>query len=414
MSDKRVVITGMGTVSPVGLDTPTAWQALTDGRSGVGAISVFDTTGYEVRIAGEVRGFDPLNYLAAKEVRRTDRFTQYALAAVEEALAQSGLAVQDSFAYDVGVIIGSGVGGIWTYTQELNVLNEKGPHRVNPFLIPTITIDVPAVYVALRTGAQGLNHGVSSACATGADAIGEAFETIRRGHALAMFTGGVEAAVTPIGVAAFDRLRALSRRNADPPAASRPFDAGRDGFVMADGGAVLVLEELEFALRRGARPLAEILSYAATSDAVHLTAPSAEGAGAARCMRLSLERAGLQPEQVGYINAHGTSTPTGDPAEVAAIRQVFGAYTDHLPVSSTKSMTGHMLGGAGAFEAAVCVQALLHGLIPPTINQVTPDPACSLDVVPNQARPAALEAVLSNSFGFGGHNTSLVFRRYTA
>lgn len=414
MSDKRVVITGMGVISPVGLDVPAAWQALMGGCSGVGPISVFDTTGYEVHIAGEVRGFDPLKYLAAKEVRRTDRFTQYTLAALEEALAQSGLVVQDSFAYDVGVIIGSGVGGIWTYTQELGVLNEKGPHRVNPFLIPTITVDVPAVYTALRTGAQGLNHGVASACATGADAIGEAFETIRRGHALAMFTGGVEAAVTPIGVAAFDRLRALSRRNDDPAAASRPFDAGRDGFVMADGGAVLVLEELEFALRRGARPLVEILSYAATSDAVHLTAPSAEGAGAARCMRLGLERASLQPEQVSYINAHGTSTPTGDPAEAAAIRQVFGAYTNHLPVSSTKSMTGHMLGGAGAFEAVVCAQALLHGVIPPTINQVTPDPACNLDVVPNRARPAALEVALSNSFGFGGHNTSLVFRRYTA
>ncbi len=412
MTQKRVVITGMGVISPLGLDVPTAWRALVAGCSGIGPISLFDTTGYEVRIAGEVPGFDPARYMPAKEARRTDRFTQYALAALEQALEQSKLVVDDSFAYEAGVIVGSGVGGIWTYTNELNVLNEKGPHRVNPFLIPSITVDVPSVYIAMRTGAQGINHGVSSACATGGDAIGEAFEVIRRGHAQAMFTGGVEAAVTPIGVAAFDRLRALSRRNDDPAAASRPFDAGRDGFVMADGGAVLVLEELEFALRRGAEPLAEILSYAATSDAVHLTAPSVEGASAARCMALALERAGLRPEQVGYINAHGTSTPAGDAAETLAVKQVFGDYAPRLPVSSTKSMTGHMLAGAGAFEAVACVQALREGVIPPTINQQTPDSACDLDYVPNIARRAPVEVTLSNSFGFGGHNTTLVMRRF--
>jgi beta-ketoacyl-acyl-carrier-protein synthase II len=330
---------------------------------------------------------------------------------LEQALAQSGLVVEDDFAHEVGVIIGSGVGGIDTYTRELNVLNQKGPHRVNPFLIPTITVDVPAVYCAMRTGAQGINHGVASACATGADAVGEAFEVIRRGHAVAMITGGVEAAVTPIGVAAFDRLRALSHRNDAPMQASRPFDAGRDGFVMADGGAVLVLEELEFALRRGAEPLAEILSYASTSDAAHLTAPSAEGLGAAKCMQLALQRAGISAEQVSYINAHGTSTPSGDPAETAAIKRVFGEAAYHLPVSSTKSMTGHMLGAAGAFECMVCAQALRTGMAPPTINQTDADPACDLDYIPNLARGIDLRIAMSNSFGFGGHNSTLVLAK---
>ena len=412
MDAKRVVITGMGVISPVGLDVPAMWQSLVEGRSGIGPITLFDTTGFEVRIAGEVRGFDPAAYMPAREARRMDRFTQYSLAALEQALTQSRLSVEERFAFEVGVIIGSGVGGIWTYTHELEVLREKGPHRVNPFLIPSITVDVPAVHVALRTGAQGPNHGVASACATGGDAIGEAFETIRRGHACAMFTGGFEAAVTPIGIAAFDRLRALSRRNADPAAASRPFDAGRDGFVMSDGGAILVLEELEFALQRGAEPLAEILAYAATSDAVHITAPEAEGASAAHCMALALQRANLAPEQVSYINAHGTSTPAGDAAETAAIKQVFGAHAYQIPVSSTKSMTGHLLGGAGALEAVACVQALREGILPPTINQEAPDPACDLDYVPNQARRASVSVTLSNSFGFGGHNTTLVFRKF--
>lgn len=409
---KRVVITGMGVISPVGLDVQTAWKNLLEGRSGIAPITAFDTTGYDVCIAGEVHGFDPLNYLPAKEIRRMDRFTQYALAALDEALQSSRIEVNEHNAEDTGAIIGSGVGGIWTYTQELQVLQEKGPRRVNPFLIPSITIDVPAVQIALRTGAQGPNFGVASACATGAEAVGEAFETIRRGHARAMFTGGVEAAVTPIGIAAFDRMRALSRRNDDPAGASRPFDAGRDGFVMADGGAILVLEELESALARGVEPLAEVLSYAATSDATHLTAPDLEGAGAARCMALALKRAGIQSEQVGYINAHGTSTPSGDPAETRAIKQVFGEHAYRVPVSSTKSMTGHLLGGAGAFETVVCVQALRTGMVPPTINQHTPDSECDLDYVPNQARAAEVEIALTNSFGFGGHNVTLVLKKF--
>jgi beta-ketoacyl-acyl-carrier-protein synthase II len=402
----------MGVISPVGLSVAEAWDSLLAGRSGIQPITLFDTTEFDVRIAGEAHGFDPLNYISAKEARRTDRFTQFALGALQEALAQSHLEVSQHDPYDVGVLVGSGVGGIWTYTQELNVLNEKGPRRVNPFLIPSITVDVPSVYIAIQTGAQGPNLGVASACATGADAIGRAYDTILLGNACAMITGGFEAAVTPIGVAAFDRMRALSHRNEAPQAASRPFDAGRDGFEMAEGGAVLVLEELEFALQRGAQPLAELMGYAATSDAVHLTAPDAEGVGATICMQRALRCAGLPAQAVSYINAHGTSTPAGDSAETWAIKQALGERAYQVPVSSTKSMTGHML-GSGCFEAVVCVRALQTGMLPPTTNLVQPDPACDLDYVPLRARPADVEVVLSNSLGFGGHNVSLIFKRFT-
>jgi beta-ketoacyl-acyl-carrier-protein synthase II len=412
MEEKRVVVTGMGVISPVGLDVPTMWDNLVAGRSGIRPITSFDTTEYGVRIAGEAHGFDPTNYMSFKEARRTDRNTQYAVAGLQQALEQSGLVVNESNALDIGVIVGSGAGGIQTYTKEFHVLYEKGPRRVNPFLIPMILVDAGAVQVALRTGARGPNLGVASACSTGADGIGQAFETIRRGHAEAMFAGGFEAMVAPIGIAGFDRMRALSRRNDDPAGASRPFDADRDGFVMADGGGLLVLEELGFALARGAAPLAEVLAYAATSDAVHLTAPDAEGVGAAHCMRLAMQRAGLAPEEVSYINAHGTATPLGDPAETAAIKEAFGEHAYRVPISSTKSMTGHLAGGAGSLEAAISIQALLTGTIPPTINLETPDPECDLDYVPNQAREAELEVVLTNSFGFGGHNTTLVFRAY--
>ena len=412
MQSPRVVITAMGVISPLGLDIPIVWQNLVAGKSGIGPITVFDTTDFDVRIAGEVRDFDPTNYMPGKDVRRTDHFTHYAIAALEQVLAQARLEINAHNAYDIGAMVGSGVGGIWTYSHEFEVLHGKGQRRVSPFLIPSITVDVPSVHIAIRTGAQGPNHGVASACATGGDAIGEAFETIRRGHAQAMFTGGVEAAVTPIGVAAFDRLRALSRRNDDPQGASRPFDAGRDGFIMSDGGAILLLENLDFVRRRGAQPLAEILSYASTSDAVHLTAPDMEGMGAARCMSLALQRAGLAPEQVSYINAHGTSTPSGDRSETRAIKQVFGEYARRIPISSTKSMTGHLLGGAGALEAVICALAMQHGLLPPTINLQNPDPACDLDYVPNQARRQEVQTAMSNSFGFGGHNTTLVLRAW--
>ncbi len=413
MATRRVVVTGMGVISPVGLDVPALWQNLIAGRSGIGPITLFDAGDLEVRIAGEAHGFDPLCYMSAKEARRADRFTQFAIAALGEAVAQSGLRIDAHNAGDVGVIVGSGVGGIWTYSREFEVLREKGPRRINPFLIPMITVDVPAVQIALRTGAQGPNLGLATACATGADAIGQAFETIVRGHAQAMFSGGFEAAITPIGVAAFDQMRALSHRNDDPAGASRPFDADRDGFVLSEGGALLVLEELEFALARGAEPLAELIGYAATSDAAHIAAPDMEGAGAGRCMALALQRAGLSPADVSYINAHGTGTPTGDPAETRAIKQALGPHAGRVPISSTKSMTGHLLGGAGALEAVICIQALRTGLIPPTINLHKADPACDLDYVPNRARQADLTVALSNSFGFGGHNTTLVFRTWS-
>jgi 3-oxoacyl-[acyl-carrier-protein] synthase II len=411
MDSRRVVITGIGVISPVGLDLPTAWQNLVAGRSGIGPITAFDTTDYDVRIAGEAHGFDAVNYMTAKEARRADRFTHFALAALQEALAQSRLVIDDGNCHDAGVIIGAGVGGIATYSDEFEVLRTKGPKRVSPFLVPMIAPDVPAIQVALRTGARGPNLGVSSACSSGADSVGQAFETIRRGHAQVMFTGGFEAAVVPISIATFDRMRALSRRNDDPEGASRPFDADRDGFVVSEGGALLILEELGYALSRGAEPLAEVAAYAATSDAVHVSAPDSEGAGAALCMSLAMRRAGIGPEDVSYINAHGTSTSLGDPAETRAIKEALGAWAGRVPVSSTKSMTGHLIGGAGSLEAAICVQALRTGIIPPTINLETPDPACDLDYVPGKARAVEMQVALSNSFGFGGHNTTLLLRK---
>lgn len=411
MPDVRVVVTGMGVISPVGLNVPTLWSNLVEGKSGIEPITLFDTADFGVHIAGEAHGFDPKDHMPAKEARRLDRFTQFAVVAAEEALRQSNLRVEDHDPYGIGVIVGSGVGGIETYTRDLYVLRDHGPRRVNPLLIPTITVDVPSVQIALRTGARGPNVGAASACATAADTIGLAYETVRRGHARVMIAGGFEAAVTPIGVASFDRMRALSRRNEDPQAASRPFDADRDGFVVGEGGAVLILEEKEFALSRGAEPLAELLSYAATSDAIHLAAPDAEGTGAAHCMDLAIERAGIKKTDISYINAHGTSTPAGDPAETKAIRKALGDQADRVPISSTKSMTGHLLGGAGGVEAVACVEALRHGVIPPTINLRNPDPACDLDYVPLTARPADLRYALNNSFGFGGHNATLIFGR---
>ncbi len=410
MQNRRVVVTGMGVISPLGLDVPTLWDNLVAGRSGIGPITLFDASELGVRFAGEARGFDPRDYMSAKEARRNDRFTQFAVAASKEALAQSGLRVQEHDAYDVGVIVGSGQGGIQTYADDFDVMYQKGVRRVSPFLIPMIVIDAPAVQIALRTGARGPNFGVASACATSAHAIGQAYETIRQGQAKAMITGGAEAAVTVIGVAAFDRMRALSRRNDDPAGASRPFDADRDGFVMAEGGAILVLEELAFARARGAEPLAELVGYATTSDAIHLTTPDPEGLGSAGCIRLALERAGLTPAEVTYINAHGTGTLAGDPAETQAVKRALGERAYRTPISSTKSMTGHLLGGAGALETVVCVQALRTGFIPPTINLDQPDPACDLDYVPHQARRAELDVVLTNSFGFGGHNVTLALR----
>jgi beta-ketoacyl-acyl-carrier-protein synthase II len=410
---KRVVITGMGVITPLGLDVPTTWSNLINGVSGIGPLTAFDTTGFEARLAGEARGFDPQNYMSLKEARRMDRFAQFAVAALAEAMQQSRLEINETNAYRIGSNVGSSVGGIATYHNEFHVLEEKGPRRINPFLATMIVIDAAAVQVALRTGARGPNFGIASACATGADAIGMAYDAIRHGRALAMITGGVDATLTPISLAAYDRIGALSHRNDDPQAASRPFDGDRDGFVPSEGGAVLVLEELEHALRRGAEPLAEIISYASTSDAIHLTAPDKEGEGAATCMQLACEAIGLPPQEIDYINAHGTSTRLGDVAETVAIKQVFGEYAYRLPISSTKSMTGHLVGGSGSLEAVICTQALRTGTLPPTINQTMPDPQCDLDYIPNHARVTHPEIVMTNSFGFGGHNATLLLKKWT-
>jgi 3-oxoacyl-[acyl-carrier-protein] synthase II len=412
MEVKRIVVTGMGVISPVGLDVNTMWENLVAGNSGIRPITLFDTSDFDVRFAGEAHGFDPTDFMPVKDARRADRFVQFSIAALEQALAQSRLQVNEHNAHDVGAIVGSGIGGIETYTKEFDKLRDEGPRRINPFLVPMITVDVPAVQVALRTGARGPNLGVASACSTGVDAIGHAYEIILRGHATAMFAGSFEAAITPIGLASFTRMRALSRRNDDPEGASRPFDADRDGFVLSEGGALFVLEDLEYALARGAEPLAEVIGYAATSDSIHVTAPDPDGEGAARCMTLAMQRARLAATDVSYINTHGTSTLLGDPAETEAIKRAFGEHAYRVPASATKSMTGHLAGGAGALEVAISIQALRSGIIPPTINLDTPDPACDLDYVPHQARQADLDIVLTNSFGFGGHNATLALKAF--
>jgi beta-ketoacyl-acyl-carrier-protein synthase II len=365
-----------------------------------------------VQFAGEIKNFDPASYMDPKDARRSDRFTQIALAARIEALTQSGLVIDECNAYDVGVIFGAGVGGVGTYTKEFEVMYQKGVRRVSPFLVPSITIDVPSVQLALYTGAQGPNLGIATACATGSDTLGQAYETIRRGHARVIISGSCESAITPIAVATFCRMQALSRRNEDPGAASRPFDSQRDGFVMAEGAAVLIVEDLEYARQRGAQPLAEIVGYAATSDAVHLAAPQAEGVGVAKCMQLALDRAGLTIDDVDYINAHGTSTPAGDAAETRAIKQAFGEKAYNVPISSTKSMTGHLMGGAGSVEAVFCIKAIHEGILPPTINLTDPDPLCDLDYVPLKARNKEVNLTLSNSMGFGGHNATLLIKRF--
>lgn len=409
---RRVVVTGMGVISPLGLDVPTLWENLCQGRSGVGPITLFDASGYETRIAAEVKGFDPLNYMDRKEARRNDRFVQFALAATREAVHQAGLKFDGIDADRVGVIVGSGIGGFTTLFQQFEVLQQKGPRAVSPFLVPMMISDMAAGQIAIVYGAKGINYCPTSACASSAHAIGEAFEAIRRGAADVVITGGSEAAVVPMAIAAFNAARALSTRNDEPERASRPFDALRDGFVMGEGGAILILEALEHALRRDAPILAEVVGYGATADANHITAPAPGGEGAARSMRLALAQAGLAPEEVDYLNAHGTSTPLNDVAETQAIKTVFGEHAYRLAISSTKSMVGHLLGAAGAIEAIACIQTILTGIIHPTINYEVPDPECDLDYVPNVARRAEVRVALSNSLGFGGHNVSLVFARY--
>lgn len=410
---RRVVITGMGGVGPLGLGVAALWEGIRSARSGIAPITQFDADPFDTRFAGEVRGFDPTNYMDRKEARRTDRFVQFAVAAAREALAGSGLQITPANAEEVGVFLGSGIGGLTTLTTQHEVLLKRGPGRVSPFLVPAMITNMAAGQVSIMTGAGGPSLCTTSACASAAHAIGEAAETIRRGWATAMLAGGAEASINPLGVAAFCSAKAVSTRNETPATASRPFDATRDGFVLGEGGAVLVLEELEHALQRGAPVLAELAGYGLTSDAYHITQPLEGGAGAARAMKLALKHAAMQPREIDYINAHGTSTPVGDVAETLAIKQVFGEHAQRLAVSSSKSQFGHLLGGAGAIEAIVSILAIQHNLLPATINLHEPDPACDLDYVPNTPRPAEVNAVLSNSFGFGGHNVSLVLRRYS-
>jgi len=406
----RVVVTGMGAVSPVGLDAQSTWESLLAGRSGIGAITLFDAADQEVRIAAEVKEFDPGLAMDRKEVRRTDRFVQFAMVAAREALLSSGLEIGLQNRDEIGVIIGSGIGGIGTLSEQIQVLREKGPRRVSPFLVPMMIADMASGQVSIALGARGPNVCTVSACASGADAIGYAYDLIRRGEAVAMITGGAEAAITPIGVAGFASARALSTRNDDPARASRPFDADRDGFVLGEGSGILVLESLEHAQARGATILAELCGYGMTADAHHITQPAEGGEGGARAMRMALRQAGLCAEDIDYLNAHGTSTPMNDKFETEAIKAVFGEHAYQMPISSIKSMVGHLLGAAGALEACACVQAIRDGIIPPTINYATPDPDCDLDYTPNAARRVSVKAVLSNSFGFGGHNSALLFR----
>jgi len=409
---RRVVITGLGAVTPVGLDVETSWRAVREGRSGIGPVTLVEVGHLPVRIAGEVKGFDPASVMEAKEARRADRFAQFAVAAAKEAMRHSGLVIDRSNGNDVGVIIGSGAGGIQTYTDNQHAMDHRGAGRLNPLMIPMITADSASVQVSIQTGAHGVTFGVAAACSTGNDAIAQAFFAIQRGDAKAMITGGSEAAVTHLGMTGFSQLRALSKRNDDPARASRPFDRDRDGFVLSEGAGVLVLEDLDSALARGAAPLAEILACAATSDAVHLTDPDREAVQASRAISLALAKAGVAPEQLSYINAHATSTSIGDVSEVRALKRALGEAAYAIPVSSTKSVTGHLLGAAGAVEAIWCICAMRESVLPPTINLENPDPECDLDFVPNVARPARVDLALSAAFAFGGHNSMLVMRKW--
>lgn len=409
---KRVVVTGMGCISPVGNTVAETWKSLLAGRSGAGPITLFDASRHKTRFAAEVKGFDAVSVFGNREARKMDRFTQFATAATLEALEQSGLKIDDSNRDRVGVVIGTGIGGIGTIMEQAEVLRERGPERISPFLVPMMISDSAAGMLAIRVGARGPNMALATACASGNNAIGEALEMIRRGSADTMIAGASEGALVPLTMAGMNVMGALSTRNDDPQTASRPFDRERDGFLMGEGAGILVLESLEHAQARGADILCEISGYGTTDDAYHISAPAENGAGAAISMKLALEDAGLQLTDVDYINAHGTSTPLNDKSETAAIRTVFGGQAYKIPISSTKSMTGHLLGASGAVEAVFSILAMREGMIPPTINYQTPDPECDLDYVPNQPRKAEIRHAMSNSFGFGGHNATLVFSQF--
>ncbi len=406
-------MTGVGLLTPLGIGTQLTWDALLASKTGIAGITQFDAAAFSCRIAGEVKGFDPANYIEKKEIKKMGRFIQFAIAAAEFALKDSGLVVTPEIAEEVGVYIGSGIGGFEVIEREHQTLLEHGPRRISPFFIPATIINLASGYVSIKSGAKGPNSATATACTTSAHSIGDSFRMIQRGDAVAMICGGTEAAVTPMGIGGFAAMRALSTRNDEPERASRPWDKDRDGFVVGEGAGILVLEALELAQARGAKILAEIVGYGMSADAFHVTAPPDDGDGAFRVMRNAMRDAKLQPEQIDYINAHGTSTDVGDKAETMAIKRAFGEHAYKVAVSSTKSMTGHLLGGAGGLEAGITVMAIRDQVAPPTTNHECPDPACDLDYIPNHARKMQIEYALSNSFGFGGTNGCLIFKRYS-
>ena len=406
------MVTGVGLVSPLGIGTEPTWKGLLAGQSGAATITLFDASQHSTHFAAEVKGFDPLNWVEKKEVKKMDRFIQFAVAAADFAMKDSGVAVTAENAEMAGVYIGSGIGGFRTIEDAHTDLVTGGPRRVSPFFIPSAIVNLASGWISIRSGAKGPNSATCTACTTSAHAIGDSFRLIQRGDADAMIAGGSEAAITPLGTGGFCSMRALSQRNDDPQTASRPFDKDRDGFVIGEGSGIVILEDLETARRRGARIYCELVGYGMSSDAYHISAPCEDGDGAIRVMRKTLKDAGVAPEAVGYVNVHGTSTPAGDKVEVVAIKEVFGEHARKLPISSTKSMTGHLLGAAGGLEAGITALALQQQVLPPTINHDNPDPECDLDVVPNTARKASLDYALSNSFGFGGTNGALLFKRF--
>jgi 3-oxoacyl-[acyl-carrier-protein] synthase II len=408
-----VVVTGVGLVIPAGIGTETAWKNICEGRSGIGPLTRFDPNGFETKIAGEVKGFNPEAYIEKKEIKKMDLFVQYALAATREALEDSQLKITPENCDRTGVIVGTGLGGLPTLEKYHQILLEKGPSRISPFFIPMLIANLASGQIAIHFGAKGPNTCVVTACATGAHCIGDAFRAIVYGDAEAIIAGGTEANISPLSIAGFNAMKALSTRNEEPEKACRPFEKNRDGFVVAEGAGILILEELEFALKRGAKIYGELIGYGYTGDAYHITAPSPEGEGAARCMRMAIKDAGLRPEDIDYINAHGTSTPLNDLTETQAIKTVFGEHAKKVAISATKSMTGHLLGAAGSTEAIFSLLAIRDGIIPPTINYDVPDPECDLDYVPNVARRQPLTVVMSNAFGFGGTNATLVLRKFS-
>jgi 3-oxoacyl-[acyl-carrier-protein] synthase II len=409
---KRVVITGLGMVTPLGIGVEETWNALIQGKSGIRKITAFDASDFPSQIAGEVKGFNPEDYIEPKEIRKMDRFIHFAIAATSMALKDSGLVINEENADRVGVIIGSGIGGLHTIEHYHSVLLEKGPRKITPFFIPMLVINLAAGQVSIKFGAKGPNSAVSTACATGSHAIGDAFKIVQRGDADVMIAGGTEAVITPLGIGGFTAMKALSTRNNEPERASRPFDVDRDGFVMGEGSGIIILESLDNAVKRGAKIYAEIKGYGMTADAYHITAPSPGGEGAARCIRLALKDGEIEPTEVDYINAHGTSTKYNDELETAAIKDVFGEHAYKLVVSSTKSMTGHLLGAAGGVESVITILSIYHGIVPPTINLDNPDPECDLDYVPHKARRMEIKYALNNSFGFGGTNACLLFKKF--